>query len=363
MNKLLRSAMRRIRPWTIQEKVRWFGADNPSQAAKALVLRAKEAIGLSSAGLALIVGDGGELERDIGKRLQGLKLNHKVIDANRIEDLVVEELGLVAVVICAVTGAKMQTKIAIALAEHPVLQHCPFEAVAGLDSSREVFRRRDEYRDTDFVSSVLLDDPSPYQIYEESLEYFEQKCGLRDFLDLYQMVKHVVHNNVEGDIAEFGSFRGHSGWLIASTLEALGSSKQLYMLDTFESFPVESVGVDYFWSATHKVDFDSVKAKLSSKPNVTLIKGDFTQTLESSAVGALALAYIDCDSYRATRYLLELFQDSYMSNGSVLICEDYGHPALLGNRAALHSVFDGVPGWIRFFSQFSGLYIMLKTAA
>ena len=71
---------------------------------------------------------------------------------------------------------------------------------------------------------------------------------VRDFMDLCQAVEHVIRRNVPGDVCEFGSFKGHSGYLIARLLETGGSDKNVHLFDTFERFPEETAGVDTFWN-------------------------------------------------------------------------------------------------------------------
>jgi predicted O-methyltransferase YrrM len=267
--------------------------------------------------------------------------------------------GLACVVLGEVT-AERSLLTATQLVHHPALGRVPLEHVAGLEPERRLFTRRDEYPDTFFISPVLSARPSPYELYEESLAHFEQKCGLRDYLDLYQWLSSIQQRNVPGAVAEFGSYRGHSGWLIARTMQSIGLQKRLYLFDTFESFPDESAGVDHFWSRSHPVDFDEVRAKLAPFTRAELVRGDFTETWPGSGTGALALAYVDCDSYRAVSYVANLFEDA-VSPGGVMIFEDYGHPALLGCRIAVHEYFDGRTDCLQFFSQFSGLYVVVKT--
>lgn len=242
------------------------------------------------------------------------------------------------------------------------LRSVPLEYVSGLEPEQRQFRRQDEYADHGFVSPVLLAEPSPYALYAESLERFEQKCGLRDFLDLYQMLVSVHEREVPGAVAEFGSYRGHSGWLIARSIQALGSNRAVHLFDTFERFPPETEGIDYFWSQTHQVDFDEVRAKLGELPAVRLVRGEFEDTLPRSGLGEIALAYVDCDSHRAVSYLAEALFEHHLGPGGVIVFEDYGHPALLGCRVAVHEYFDGRRDCIRFFSQFSGLYIVVKVS-
>lgn len=334
---------------------RWQGAQNIEQAITALVTwgLARQA---EQGGWLLLLGDADALTMALRRRLERAGVTCRQLSLAQAQQLPPDEANGVAAVLCTQMGTKAQTQAAIAMAACPELGDKPFEYVFGLDPNMAIFRQRDEYASTEFVSPWLLDTPTPHALYEESLQHFEQKCGLRDYLDLYQVLRHVVQNDIPGDIAEFGSYKGHSGWLIARSLEALGDSqRKLYMFDTFAGFPQEK-GLDHFWSDTHKVDFDSIRNKFNGRANVELVRGDFTQTLPQSGAGQLALAYVDCDSYRATRWLIEQLWPARISPRGTMVFEDYGHSALLGNRVAIHQAFDGMAGGIRSYSQFSGLY-------
>lgn len=340
-------------------RVRWEGARNRGEA-----LVAMRSWGLAlmrrqpGASRLLLLGDG-VFADELLKLLQQAGAQASIFNLDCPEGWEAFASGCAGILCCSFEPRE-QMAAASAVATHPRLSGVPFEYVTGLSEEQGCFRARDEYADTWFISPILLDSPSPYEIYEQSLSLFDQKCGLRDFLDLYQMLCHVHRNAVPGDIAEFGSYRGHSGYLIARTLEALGSDKRLFLFDTFEEFPAEKVGVDYFWNQSHYVDFAEVQEKFRGMKQVALVRGDFTQTFEQSGIKKLSLAYIDCDSYRATSHMLELLWPDTLATGGVMICEDYGHPALLGNRLALHQQLDQRSGALRFFSQFSGLYTAVK---
>jgi len=360
---------RRLGLMPAAEQARWYGADTTEQAVQALTEWARGAIAKADAAAStdswvLSLGDNDALHLSLNQSLRGAGIRFRDAGLDQLGRWGEAECRGAVMVLCAYADARRLTATARRLALHPQLGGVPMEYVGGLDLERPLFARRDEYRDTFFVSPVLLDQPSPYQIYEESLLKFEQKCGLRDYLDLYQLLRHVVDNRIPGDIAEFGSYRGHSGWLIARTLRALGDRRRLFMFDMFESFPQEGLGVDHFWNQSHDVHFEEVRGKLAEFDDVTLVRGDFTRTLGQSEAKRLALAYVDCDSYRATRWLLDTLLGQpagvELSAGGVLACEDYGHPALLGNRAAVHEGLEGRDGGFRFFSQFSGLYLFFK---
>jgi hypothetical protein len=201
----------------------------------------------------------------------------------------------------------------------------------------------------------------PFALYEDSLEHFEKKCDIRDFMDICQVLKNIRDNGVAGDVAEFGSYRGHSGWLLASLMTALElEEKRLFLFDTFDSFPEEPLGIDRFWSSSHPVDFEGVRRKFAAFPFVTLVKGDFTRTFEAAGIQKLSLAYVDCDAYRSTAFLMDRLFPEVLAPGGMMVFEDYGHAQLLGNRAAVHDYFEKRAGCVQFFSQFSGCYIVVR---
>ena len=349
----------RLRRMSVAQRVHWLGARNLDEGLYSLVARAR-AVHRSRPELpVLVVGSDDAVRARLLGALQAHGLEAVAADAQSLP--AVADRDYAALLCCALDYAEQQRIAALANAQ-PRLAQTRFEYLAGLDPAQRQFAEQDEYADTFFVSPVLRDEPGPYAIYAESLRLFEQKCGLRDYLDLYQALRELTRREVPGDIAEFGSYRGHSGWLIARTLQAFGSQRTLWMFDMFESFPSEQLGIDQFWSKTHHVDFDEVQRKLAGFTNVRLVKGDFTRTLPASGLPQLALGYIDCDSYRGTRYLLEALSGERLAVGGMLICEDYGHPALLGNRLAVHETMDGRRDYAHHYSQFSGLYHLTKLA-
>lgn len=342
-------------------RVHWFGAESEEDAAGALAKQGQRAWRARGGdGWVAVVGNGSTLQRGIGERLQRQRVPHRLLDAAALFALAPGEIANLRIIVCAMARSADIADLGSRLVSHPELSRITFEYAPGIDPERSVFRNLDEYRDTFFVSPALRDAVPVYQIYEESLTRFEQKCGLRDYLDLYQLLRHVHTQNIPGAIAEFGSFRGHSGWLIARLLKALGSDKKVYLFDTFEAFPTEDYGVDSFWSSTHHVDFNEVKSKFHDLDNVEFVKGDFTVTLPQMDIKQLAVAYIDCDSYRATRFLVEHIYDRQLSKFGVMAFEDYGHLALLGNRLAVDETVRSVNRGFQFFSQFSGIYAVLK---
>jgi predicted O-methyltransferase YrrM len=274
-----------------------------------------------------------------------------------------------ACIFTSILDGSMIYRIGQSLLQNQDLFNVPFEYVCIPKTEYGALEKYDNYNKFSFVSPLLLSEVKFNKIYEDSIEKFElnnayfhytAKCDVRDYMDLNQILSHVYQNKVPGEIAEFGSYKGHSGFLMAEVLKALNLEKKIYLFDTFQEFPSENIGIDSFWSNTHKVDFEQVKSKFHDFKNVILVKGDFTKTLPETSIDKLCFIYVDCDSFRATKFLNDNLFEQKLSPGGVMVFEDYGHPALLGNRLAIHNYFDTRKDCFRFFSQFSGYYIVTK---
>lgn len=263
--------------------------------------------------------------------------------------------------VLATLDSRLQFDWARSLVSNPQTRDTPIEYIALPHLENQPLTDFDHHRSVDFVAPHMLrHGRTAYEIFAQSLQRFLHKTEIRDYLDLFAALDSLEERSIDGNITEFGSFRGHSGWLISRSLEALGSQKSVFLFDMFEHFPAEDAGVDRFWSHTHTVDFASIQAQFKDRDNVRLVKGDFTTTLAQTDTGPIALAFIDCDSYRATLSVLEQIWTDRLRVGGLVILEDYGHAALLGNRIAAHAFFDGRRDAYTYFSQFSGFFCALK---
>lgn len=341
--------------------------ESPAEAIEFLVTRIAE-LNESGKSCLLIAGDDQHSSLLI-KSLSEKSVNFRRISLDELPALNGELQTVTGCIATAFMDARTINKIGNAILKNNMISSIPFEYVCIPKDEYSALKEYDDYNKYSFVSPLLISDFKFNDLYEKSLDKFglrtpyfryTAKCDIRDFMDLSQIVKNVVKSNIDGDLAEFGSYKGHSGYLISEILKSNGSDKLLYMFDTFEAFPGEEFGIDAFWSNTHKVDYEEVKSRLSSQSNIKLVKGDFTVTLPLQAISKLSFIYVDCDSYRATKFLMEYLYDKVLARGGFMVFEDYGHPALLGNRLAIHSFFDEKQDCIKFFSQFSGYYIVIK---
>lgn len=293
--------------------------------------------------------------------LQGHSVLVDKISLEELYSIKAQQLNGVGCISIGSLKSSVQLEAARFLLKKPESAHIPLEYVAVPYLENKMLLDKDGYTNADFVSPLISKyGAMPYAVYEESLLKFRPKTDIRDYFELCQIIDSLEHRNIEGNISEFGSFYGHSGYLMSRILEEVSSKKKLFMFDMFENFPEESIGVDKFWSGTHLVDFDVVKSKFNDRSNVALVKGDFTETFRNTDTGALSFAFIDCDSYRATKHILAEVWESRLSTGGIVALEDYGHAALLGNRVAVHDFFDDRRDAYTYYSQFSGFFIAVK---
>ena len=54
------------------------------------------------------------------------------------------------------------------------------------------------------------------------------------FSSLFQMIRHVLSRNIEGDFAECGVWKGHSAWCAAALIREHGGSRRFHIFDSFE---------------------------------------------------------------------------------------------------------------------------------
>lgn len=248
------------------------------------------------------------------------------------------------------------TKSLQPILNHPDFKRSDFIYLIRASDSYSAFFKHD-YPLPDFYVSSIFDSNLIDEIYEFSLTKTKLKCQVRDAYDLYQLL--LQTRNISGAIAEFGSYRGHSALIISEVVKRLNLQKKIYSCDIFDKFPEEELGVDYFWGGGHRVNYEEVRELFKDYQNVHLVRGDFSETIDTIPEDKFSLVYVDCDSYRATKLVSEKIYPK-LSKGGVIIYEDYGHTFCLGCRQAVDEFYEHQEGCFQFFSLFSGLHVVIK---
>jgi O-methyltransferase len=122
---------------------------------------------------------------------------------------------------------------------------------------------------------------------------------------IYQAICYLESAGIEGDIIEFGTFRGGTTVFMAKVLNELKSSKKIYSFDTFKGFPGKTSSLDIFDDEKYNyADYTEVK-KYCSNYNIELISGNIMETINVIDKKKVSLAFFDTDNYSASKIALE----------------------------------------------------------
>ena len=173
---------------------------------------------------------------------------------------------------------------------------------------------------------------------------------------LLNAVTYVTKNNIPGDIAECGVWRGGSMMVTALTLLAHGDrSRSLYLYDTFEGMPsptehdksLDGVSADQQLKQEPRgtgiwcyASLEDVRANILSTgypaEKIHLVKGKVEKTIPGVIPPHLSFLRLDTDWYESTKHELTHLFPRLDSRG-VLIIDDYGH--WQGARKAVDEYF------------------------
>lgn len=162
---------------------------------------------------------------------------------------------------------------------------------------------------------------------------------------LYQAVKYIQENNIEGDFVECGVWKGGSCMMMAYMLVNMGiMSRKIYLYDTFEgmSEPTELDKVAGGSDASkllEKEDKDdptsvwcystieevtkNVESTGFPTTNFIFVKGKVEDTIPQTIPSKIALLRLDTDWYESTLHELKHLYHLLVRNG-ILIIDDFG---------------------------------------
>jgi hypothetical protein len=208
-------------------------------------------------------------------------------------------------------------------------------------------------RDSDFIQDDVF-----LKIFKQCKPY--TMTSIERMYALYNAVRYVIYNNIEGDFVECGVWRGGSSMMIALTLNSMNiNNRQLFLYDTFEgmSEPTEN-DVDFrgghadsllkqdvqdkqnsVWCLADLQDVQN-NMELTNYPvrNIKFVQGKVENTIPKTISENIALLRLDTDWYESTAHELKYLYPKLMTKG-VLIIDDYGHWE--GCRKAVDEYFAG----------------------
>jgi hypothetical protein len=185
---------------------------------------------------------------------------------------------------------------------------------------------------------LSYDDPERKKIIDLIRQIKRESTLMMFDNEAYQIFMAVTRTNqIDGDLAEVGVYRGGSAKLIR---EANGN-KALHLFDTFEGLPaVEAIDQPQFNKGQFAASLDDVRSYLTEYKNVNFYKGLFPSTATPVEHREFSFVHLDVDTYESTRGCLEFFY-LRMNRGGIILSHDYINAA--GVRKAFDEFFDDKP--------------------
>jgi hypothetical protein len=173
-------------------------------------------------------------------------------------------------------------------------------------------------------------------------------------------INQILEENIPGNIAELGVYRGNSASIFAYYCRKY--QRQLFLFDTFRGFDERDlVGTD----RSRRAQFDDTSLEsvrnLVGGQDVQFIAGRFPQSIPADIYGhQFCLAHIDCDLYEPAKAGLEFFYPR-LAPGGLLIMHDYANPYWLGIKRAVDEFCRGIPEKPVVFGDKSGTAMIRKS--
>jgi hypothetical protein len=168
---------------------------------------------------------------------------------------------------------------------------------------------------------------------ELSVDYHPRLLFFRNF------AKYAQHEGIIGNIAECGVWTGET----AKYLNRYFNDRKLWLFDTFEGYPEESICSDRdikgFSEATLNrvqgtyTSVELVMGKMTFPENVAIRKGFFPDSA-AGVDGRFCLVHIDMTLYQPTLDTLRFFWDKLECRGTAVV-RDYFAAALPGAKRAV----------------------------
>ena len=151
------------------------------------------------------------------------------------------------------------------------------------------------------------------------------------------LAEQIREENIPGDAAELGVFRGD----FAALINAAFPDRTLHLFDTFEGFPAEDVELERKEGLARAKtgDFADTAAELVEKrlphpERAVFHKGYFPDTFRGCTEMTFAFVSVDADLYAPTAAALPLFFDR-LSPGGVLLIHDVNSTQFSGAGKAV----------------------------
>ena len=206
-------------------------------------------------------------------------------------------------------------------------------------------------------SQYIIDMEKEYiEIWTKSSPY--TMISIERGYSIFKSVEYIKDNEINGDFAECGVWKGGSCMIAALSLMHFGiNNRKIFLYDTFSGMTepsdndcIASSGENIYkrWEKSREDDgsymwassLEEVKNNMSStgydKDKMVFVEGDVRETLKNVKPESLSMLRLDTDWYDSTKAELEHLYP-LLSEKGVLIIDDYGH--FTGSRKAVDEFF------------------------
>ncbi len=180
------------------------------------------------------------------------------------------------------------------------------------------------------------------------------QVGESELSVVWRELERALNAKIPGDVAEFGCYTGTTSLFIRRLLDERGESdnRAFHVYDSFEGLPEknkqdQSVAGEAFQAgklAVSKKEFLHEFRAANLRPPV-VHKGWFNQLTDEDIPGQIAFAFLDGDFYDSIMDSLKLVWPR-LSQGGVVLVDDYGREALPGAERAVADFLKGKPARI-----------------
>lgn len=196
----------------------------------------------------------------------------------------------------------------------------------------------------DGIAPAVAQDP----IYQESIELAKGLTVVAEhkLMNLFLIMKYGLAG-IEGDIVEFGSYKGGSAVFMANVARRLGMKARIYALDTFQGMPETDAARDLHVAGDfNDTSIDALRAFAEKNQLVNLIpvQGLFEDTAPAllEKIAAVSLAHIDCDIYSAVKFSTQVVRPKMHASGGYLVFDDSLQPTCLGALEAVEDMVQAI---------------------
>ena len=146
------------------------------------------------------------------------------------------------------------------------------------------------------------------------------------YYSLWLQLHRILKNNIPGDLAELGVYKGETAKLIHHLIP----DRDLFLFDSFSGLPKQVIREDCDGTVrpqTVKFDNttpDEVLKYIKGNEKIIVKEGIFPETAEGLENKTFAFVHIDADLYQSTLDAL-LFFYPRLSPGGMILVHDYNH--------------------------------------